>query len=116
MKEQDLVNAILDFLRVNGAWAIRVNSGGKQVENEKGKRHFIRMAPAGTPDILACWPGGLLLAVEVKVPGNKPTALQLATLEAIRQAGGLAVVAYSIDNVKEAIEEVYRRSPCGSVD
>jgi hypothetical protein len=105
MKEQDLVNAILDFLRVNGAWAIRVNSGGKQVENEKGQRHFIRMAPAGTPDILACWPGGLFMGIEVKLPGNTATPIQQATLQIIRDAGGLAVVAYSVEDVREAFKE-----------
>lgn len=105
MKEQDIVNSILDYLRIHGAWAIRVNSGGKQVENQKGKKHFIRMAPAGTPDIIAIWPGGLGMAIECKVPGNKPTDIQQATLEMIREIGGLSIVAYSTDDVEKAIQE-----------
>ena len=105
MSEQDLVNAILDWLRMHGAWAIRVNSGGKQVESKKGQKHFIRMAPAGTPDIFSVWPGGLALLIECKLPGNKPTELQNATLETIREIGGLAVVAYSIDDVEKALRE-----------
>lgn len=110
MKEQDLVNAILDWLRLNKAWAIRVNAGARPIEGENGQRRMIRMAPAGTPDIIACWPGGLLLGIECKLPGKKPTELQTATLEQIRSIGGLAVVAYSIEDVERAIHERVIRS------
>lgn len=105
MTEQDLVNAVLDWLHLHGAWAIRVNSGGKQVENVNGQRYFIRMAPPGTPDIIAIWPGGLGMAIECKMPGNKPTDIQAATLQQIHDCGGLAVVAYSVDDVENAIRE-----------
>ena len=105
MSEQDLVNAILDWFHLRGAWAIRINSGGKPVSDKKGGRYFIRMAPAGTPDILAIWPGGLGVAVECKMPGNKPTEIQTITLQRISECGGLAIVAYSIDDVETAIRE-----------
>jgi Holliday junction resolvase len=105
MSEQAIVNQILDWLHLNGAWAIRINSGGKSVENAKGQKHFIRMAPAGTPDIIACWPGGLMMGIECKVPGNEPTDIQAATLQQIRDIGGLAVVAYSSDDVEAALKE-----------
>jgi len=105
MKEQELVNQIIDWLHLKGDWAIRVNSGGKQTEGKNGQKYFIRMAPAGTPDILFCWPGGLFGSIEAKVGKNTPTALQSQTLETIREIGGLAVVAYSIDDVEAAIKE-----------
>jgi Holliday junction resolvase len=105
MSEQAIVNQILDWLHMNGAWAIRINSGGKPVENAKGQKHFIRMAPAGTPDIIACWPGGLMMGIECKVPGKEPTDIQAATLQQIRDIGGLAVVAYSSDDVEAALKE-----------
>ena len=105
MSEQDTVNAILDYLRAHGAYAVRVNSGGKPVENENGSRHFIRMAPAGTPDIIACWPGGLFMGIECKQKGNKPTPIQAATLDQIRETGGVAVVAYGIEDVEQALKE-----------
>lgn len=107
MSEQALVSAILEWLHYNGAWAIRVNSGARPIE-EKGRRRMIRLAPAGTPDIIAIWPGGLGMAIECKVGKNKPTDLQDATLEHIRECGGLAVVAYSIDDVDNAIKERIR--------
>ncbi|HZW02798.1 MAG TPA: VRR-NUC domain-containing protein [Anaerolineaceae bacterium] len=105
MSEQDLVNSIIDFLRYQGAWAIRVNAGMKPIEGKDGRRRMFRGAPAGTPDVIACWPGGLFMGIECKLAGNKPTDLQQATLDQIRETGGLTVVAYSIDDVENAIRE-----------
>lgn len=105
MKEQDLVNTILDWLRSHGAWAIRVNSGSMPIEQANGRRRIFRGAPSGTPDIIACWPGGLMMGIECKMPGNKPTPLQAATLDTIRDADGLAVVAYSVEDVESALRE-----------
>ncbi len=47
---------------------------------------------SGVPDIVACV-NGHFLAVECKAGKNKPTALQVREIEAIRKAGGVAVVA-----------------------
>lgn len=47
---------------------------------------------SGVPDIIACV-SGLFLAIECKAGKNKPTALQVREIEAIRTAGGVAVVA-----------------------
>ena len=46
---------------------------------------------AGIPDIICCV-AGRFLAIECKAGGNKPTALQDRELEAIRNAGGVAIV------------------------
>ena len=47
---------------------------------------------SGVPDIVACVDGNFL-AIECKAGTNKPTALQVREIEAIRKAGGVAVVA-----------------------
>ena len=47
---------------------------------------------SGVPDIIAC-ANGRFLAIECKAGRNKPTALQVREIEAIRSAGGVAVVA-----------------------
>lgn len=47
---------------------------------------------SGVPDIVACV-NGHFLAVECKAGKNKPTTLQVREIEAIRRAGGVAVVA-----------------------
>lgn len=46
---------------------------------------------AGTPDFLVCH-RGRFIAIETKAAGNKPTALQEATMQRIREAGGRALV------------------------
>ena len=46
---------------------------------------------AGTPDFLVCI-RGKFLAIETKAKGNKPTALQEAAMQKIREAGGRALV------------------------
>jgi hypothetical protein len=105
VSEQDLVNAILDYLHLNGAWAERINSGTQVIEAANGKRRVFRGAKKGTADILACWPGGLFMAVEAKLIGNTTTPDQDLFLETIRDAGGLAIVAYSVDDVEAAIRK-----------
>jgi Holliday junction resolvase len=47
---------------------------------------------SGVPDIIACV-NGRFLAIECKAGTNKPTALQVREIEAIRRCGGVAVVA-----------------------
>lgn len=46
---------------------------------------------AGTPDFLVCY-RGRFIGIETKAKGNKPTALQEATMQRIREAGGRALV------------------------
>jgi Holliday junction resolvase len=102
MSEQQLVNAILAYLHYLSMWAIRINSGVKVIESETGRRVF-RGAPAGTPDILACI-CGKFVGIEAKLPNNKPTKAQLAAHEEIREAGGVVIVAYSVEDVKNYVE------------
>lgn len=47
---------------------------------------------SGIPDIIACV-NGKFLAIECKAGTNKPTALQVREIQAIRRCGGVAVVA-----------------------
>lgn len=47
---------------------------------------------SGIPDIICCV-NGYFLAIEVKAGTNKPTALQVREIEAIRRCNGVAVVA-----------------------
>jgi len=108
VSEQDLVNAVLDWFHIHGAWADRANSGTQVIEGPQGRRVF-RGMKKGTSDILACWPGGLFIAVEAKMPGNKPTPEQEQFLAHIHDCGGLAVVAYSVDDVENAIRERIRQ-------
>jgi len=49
------------------------------------------MGSSGIPDIVACYKG-VFIGIECKAGKNKPTALQLAKISAIIEAGGVAIV------------------------
>lgn len=57
----------------------------------------------GTPDIIACIEGSFV-AIEVKRPGGKATPLQLSAIDKIKQAGGKAGVAVTVDDAKRIVE------------
>jgi hypothetical protein len=50
-------------------------------------------------DLLVCWRGDFV-AIEVKAPGNKPTKRQELIADQIKAAGGITVLAYTLDDVK----------------
>lgn len=52
----------------------------------------------GTSDILGIWQRRFL-AIEVKRPGGKLTHDQIVFLERVRENGGIAFTAYSLDDV-----------------
>lgn len=49
------------------------------------------MGVSGAPDFIICWQG-LFFGVECKAGTNTATDLQLRNLQAIREAGGAAIV------------------------
>ena len=58
---------------------------------------------SGNPDIICCYQGRFI-AIEVKNKGNEATKLQQHKLEQIMLAGGIAMVAYSVADVKLIFE------------
>lgn len=93
MKEGVLVSKIKKYLIKNGAYCENIWGGGFQA--------------AGIPDIIACYKG-VFLGIEVKLDYNKPSEIQKAKLKLINKAGGIGIVAYSVDDVKEVLKEVDR--------
>lgn len=97
-KEQDIVNSIIQYIQLLGGVATRINSGMRFVEGANGKTHAFKGAPAGTSDIIACM-GGKYWAIECKREGERQSAVQQAFLDSVQDAGGTAIIAYSIDDV-----------------
>ena len=108
MKEQDFQRKIVKELEDNSAYTVKVITASKK----------------GVPDILACLPItkemamkhfekydtlGVFVAVEVKTPRtlNNTSKLQDYNLAKINEAGGIAIVAWSSEVVKETLEEIY---------
>lgn len=66
------------------------------------KEHGGLYGTAGVPDIICCYKGRFI-AIEVKAPDGKATALQDATIKRIRKAGGVAEIVRSVEEAKEII-------------
>ena len=113
--EAEVQRAILDYLRtVPGVYAFRCNSRVVRMPGAGGRERLVRFGVKGLPDILAwrsrVFPGALhlgpiaqWLAVEVKRSGAKPRPEQVAFLDLLRRAGGIAVVASSVEDVVSAL-------------
>lgn len=91
MSEKRIEHQIKQYLDSIGAWHI--------------KTHGNMFSRAGTPDIVACL-NGRFIAIEVKRPGGRVSPLQMAHIKLINQAGGVAFVAYSLEEAKKNIEKL----------
>lgn len=89
MKEADIVKAILRYLKTVPKCFFWKEHGGMY-------------GTAGIPDIIACI-NGRFYGFEVKTEDGKPTKLQESTIRKIKNAGGIALVVRSVDEVKAVI-------------
>lgn len=88
MTEYDLQNEIVALIKAEGGYAVRTNPPGVEY---------------GTPDILAAI-FGQALVIEVKLPGNTPSKIQLHRLKQWGAAGATCLVAYCLADVVRVIE------------
>jgi len=86
--EKEITKTIREALRSVGIWHYK-HWGGMMGLN-------------GVSDIIGCHEGRFF-AIEVKVPGRKPTPDQEAFLKDVEQAGGIAIVAYGFDDVVKGL-------------
>lgn len=118
--EKDVQKAIVDLLVLQSFLVLRVNQGSRAIAaTKKHKRRFIRFAywlargveetHAGIADIIAVGPEGKFWAIEVKAPGKRErlTDAQEKFLNAVTEAGGIALVADSPAFVQTAINKYY---------
>lgn len=63
---------------------------------------------AGIPDLLCCW-RGTFIGLEVKMPGEEPSKVQIVNLERIRKAGGVAEVVTSVEEVEAILKRIARK-------
>jgi len=98
--EADALREVLKALRAHPAvsWCERQNSGA--VRN--GGR-FIRFGWVGCPDVLGQLKDGRFLGVEVKAAKGRASPEQVAFLERIRGAGGVAFIARDLRDVVTAL-------------
>lgn len=100
VKESVIQKQILDYLRYNKFQCWKHRSVGIF---RKDTKHFIPVpiGEKGISDIIGIMNNGTgrLLACEVKAKGGKPTPEQTAFLDKVNKAGGIGILAYSLDDV-----------------
>lgn len=96
--EREIQKVILDYLQLKGINAWRTNSG-IQFSTYKDRSYITRLAPRGTPDIIGFLNNGKFLGIEIKKPGGIVSDDQNIFIDKINKAGGLAFVAFSLDDV-----------------
>lgn len=100
MKETNLVQKIR--LECTGAILFRQNTGKLQDKNGRWVEFGLCV---GSSDIIG-WhkETGRFVAIEVKIPGKTPTDTQLNFIKQVKKAGGLAGVAYSVEDAQKIID------------
>lgn len=89
--ESRLQKKIQDAITKRGGFVFKVH----------GSSHMM----AGLPDLIACY-RGLFVGVEVKMPGNKASKIQLLRHDSIKRAKGLVCVAYSVPEAMEMFDAI----------
>jgi hypothetical protein len=118
-REREIQTQILALLHARGVVCWKAGSGGFRVTDTAGRERYVKMGHTGVADIIGVIPWcklfdkaadsphadslGRFLAVEVKQPGKDATPEQANFLASVRQAGGLAFVAHSCEEVAKAL-------------
>ena len=104
MSEKEIQKIILKAIKRHPyvAWAYTTSSG--YVKGVNGGQMF-RVGVPGMSDIMGQMKDGRLLAIEVKVPGKKPTELQMDFIQLVNQYYGVGGWADNIETAIKIIEE-----------
>ncbi len=100
--EQGIQRTILEYLRWRGIFCWKNNTAGIYV---KARNTYIPSHAPGVSDILGVLPGGRFMAIEVKAPKGKVSPHQQQFIDSINQAGGVAFVAHSVEEVERHLNE-----------
>lgn len=103
-KERDIQANIVEYLLLRRCLVVRVNGGalkdGKRfVKFNTVKCPGRKSSELTCPDLLAVMPGGKMLALEVKRPGEKATDGQGVFLAEAERLGALSAVVTSVEDV-----------------
>lgn len=94
MRESDIQAAILQYLAMRRHFHFRCNTGAYKTEHGS----FIRFGSKGAADIFVC-AKGMMIGIEIKTASGKLSEDQEAFGQALKAAGGIYIVARSIDDV-----------------
>jgi len=88
-KESKIQTEIINYLDTIGVYSVKTIACNRK----------------GVSDILACYKG-VFVAIEVKNQKGVISPLQKIELQKVRNAGGYAIVAYCLEDVRNLIKEI----------
>ena len=91
--EKRLDQKVKDEVLSRGGWIVKI--------------HGSAFMPKGLPDLLICYKGRFI-AIESKSAEGTASALQKATIERIKKAGGYACTSRSLKDVQEILDRIDR--------
>lgn len=89
MLESELQKDAIKLLESEDYWVVRV----------------IHSPKSGVMDLICCSPTGQFVGIELKVGNNQPSALQAFAIDEVLRRGGVAFVAWSLEDIKEGLKE-----------
>lgn len=87
--EAKIGKKIRELIEAEGGFVFKVHGGPQMM--------------AGLPDLIVCY-RGQFIGIEVKQPGQKPTARQEFVHALIRRSGGEVVVATCVEDVHNVLD------------
>ena len=107
IKEQDLKKLVVEYLNRQGHYVWPTNAGMAFFYDKNGRRSVFRSGFKGLADVVGMINGGKFLAIELKVGYNKPSDDQKAFLWKVNEMGGVAFVAYSLEEVIQIMGDTW---------
>ena len=89
MREKSIETKIKSYLKSKGAYYVKYFGN--------------KFSQVGVPDILACYKGRFI-GIEVKNEKGKTSPLQDINLQQIKEAGGISIIARSVEDVQHVID------------
>ncbi len=106
LSESQIQKQILDYLKLKKYFMHRQNTGASVIpytdKYGREKKRFVRYGTPGQPDIVGCI-NGRYVGIEVKAHGKYQSPEQKAFQASLQEAGGLYILARSVDDVMEGL-------------
>jgi hypothetical protein len=110
MTETQIVRSILDYLAVRNIFAWRQNTGAGKFTGKDGAEHYVKFGLKGQPDITGILPDGRRLDIECKSVTGRLSPEQAHFIAALKNNGGCAFVARSVDDVVSELDKILKES------
>jgi len=106
ISENAVTNEILEWLQWKGIYAWKNKNIPTYDPRTKAFRRLGKYEIRGVSDILGIMQDGRSLAIECKTGYNKASEVQKEFIANIKKNGGIAFVAYGIDDVEKCLTQL----------